>query len=305
MTSNFERSLRKAKKKNLIRMIVITMITLVVAIPLLYWLSNQVVKHQSDDLNEFLMLHNTVKEPNIQIDSQVLSYSTATGGEIVSNRSKNISGYIVPWSTIRAKYSLTNSQVDTNDLLPGEHGSDANEYSYDRQTKQKIADFYHPNVAYEGIKKLPNDLEKVDEDKKEVAEIALSFEKPQSLKKVEEEMPEGVTISWLYVLSPIKDREISTSSAQENFGFEYTPDNKEDNYKYFIESLEKWNDTEDKEITSFIETYKHEQVKKVPILGVLVTGENKDLKKLVKTDGLRASSIGVTVPINDYIKVEK
>ncbi|MDT2849411.1 anti sigma factor C-terminal domain-containing protein [Vagococcus carniphilus] len=302
MVPNFEKSLKQAKRKNTIRIILITIATILIAIPILYLISNKIPKQQSDKLNAELMIRNAVKEPNIQIDSQVLANSTATGGEVVSNRSKNISGYVVPWSTIRAKYSLFNYQIDHNELLPGEYSSSVNSYSYDRQTKQKVAEFYHPDITYKEVK-LPNDLKKVDGKKEEVAEMALSFEEPKTIKEIEKDIPSGVNLCWLYVFSSTEEKEVQGRS-NDVYGFEYSKDEGDEALDYFIDNLKEWNQPfEDKEIKNFINQKK--EMKELPILGVLVTGQNSDLKKLEKMPNIKASSVGVSVPKTSYIEVEK
>lgn len=302
MVPNFEKSLKQAKRKNVIRIILITVATILIAIPTLYLISNKIVKQQSDQLNTELMIHNVIKEPNIQIDSQVSANSTATGGEVISNRSKNISGYVVPWSTIRAKYSLFNYQIDHNELLPGEYSSSVNSYSYDRQTKQKLVEFYHPDITYKEVK-LPNDLKKVDGKKEEVAEMALSFELPKTIKEIEKDIPSGVNLCWLYVFSSTKEKEIQGRS-NDVYGFEYSKDDGDEALNYFMDNLKEWNQSfEDKEIKNFINQKK--EMENLPILGVLVTGQNSDLKKLEKISGIKASSVGVSVSKTSYIEVEK
>ncbi|MEG0731291.1 MAG: anti sigma factor C-terminal domain-containing protein [Vagococcus sp.] len=306
MVPNFEKSLKRAKMKNILRIILITIITVVIAIPALYWLGNRFVKKQSDQLNEYLIVHNVISEPNIQVDSRVLVNSSATGGEVVSNRSKNISGYVVPWSQIKGTYSLFTYQTDFNELISGEYGSKENQYSYDRQTKQKVADFYHPNINYSYLKEMPNDLKKMNEKEATVTEVALSFDRAKTLKEIEKDIPKEVSMKWMYVASSTKEKNIQGAPGQEIYGFEYSKDSGQDTFEYFLENLEKVNNETDKKDTdAFIKSNGNKKLKEVEILGMMVTGENKDLKKLEKLPYLRASSVGVSAPITPYIKVEK
>ena len=41
------------------------------------------------------------------------------GGNIISNRSKNINGYIVPWNTLTSSYGWIRINIDSNELTPG------------------------------------------------------------------------------------------------------------------------------------------------------------------------------------------
>lgn len=307
MEPNFEKTLKKAKFKNMLRIILITIVTLIIAIPLFYSLSNKIVSKHSDSLNDFLFLRNRIAEPNIQIDSQVLSYSSATGGEIVSNRSKDISGYVVPWDTIRATYSLFSSNVDHNELLSGLHWTEKNTYSYNKQTKQKVADFYHPDVNYSGyLKEMPNDLKLMDEKKSEVTEMAISFDKPVKWKEVKADIPKGVTVKWLYMGSNIPDKKPMGLPGMDNYGFSPDMEQEQDSFEGFLDDLKQYDDRKtDEEIQKILKKSKDKSLSDTEILGILVTGENKDLKKMQKFSHLRAASVGVTVETNPYIKVEK
>ena len=48
-----------------------------------------------------------IASPNTQLDSQVIANSSPFGGEVVTNRSKNIDGYTVEWSNLRSRYSFS------------------------------------------------------------------------------------------------------------------------------------------------------------------------------------------------------
>lgn len=306
MNPNFEKSLKNAKRKNTLRIIIISLVTIAIAVPGLYWLSNLIVKKQSDQLNDYLMIHNVVSEPNIQVDSRVLVNSSATGGEVISNRSKNLSGYVVPWSPIKGRYSLLTYEVEYTEMISGQYGSEENQYSYDRQTKQKIADFYHPKVKYSYLKEMPNDLKKMDGKEAVITEMALSFEQAKTLKEIEKDIPKEISIKWLYVASSTKEKNLKGAPGQEVYGFEYAKDSEQDTYEYFLENLEKVKNEMNKEdIEAFINTNGKKELKEVEILGMIVTGENKDLKKLEKLDYIRAASVGVSVPVNPYINIEK
>lgn len=82
-------------------------------------MGNYFAAKSSTKLHEQLFLHNAIAEPNVQIDSQVTSNSSMFGGNIISNRSKNINGYIVPWNTLTSSYGWIRINIDSNELTPG------------------------------------------------------------------------------------------------------------------------------------------------------------------------------------------
>lgn len=307
MNEDFEKVLNKAKRKSMLRIILLTLLTVIITIPLFYFVSNKIVGIHSNNLNQHILLRNSVTEPNIQIDSSVISNSSSINGEIVTNRSKNISGYIVPWDTLRSQYSLFNYNIDFNELRSGEHESSENSYAYNKQTKQKVAEFYHPEQTYKNVlKTLPNDLKLMDKNKAEVAEVAISFDTPLTWNEVKKLVPQDVTVKWLYMFGNTTDKQERSNADIYGFNLDNSFEQEEEAFKYFLDDLGEF-DTEklNKDIQNYLKTVDHSSFSDTPILGILVTGENKDLQKMVSISHLRAASVGATAEINNYIKVEK
>lgn len=306
MKPNFEKSLRKAKIKNALRIILITFITTLILIPILFLLSNKIVSNRSGELNESIFLRNRIAEPNIQIDSSVLANTTSIGGTVITNRSKNISGYVVPWGTLNSSYSLFGYDIDFNELIPGQHFTDKNVYSYNKQSKQKLADFYHPELDYSNyLPKMPDDLNKMTTTDKKLSEVAISFDKAIKWSEFKSYIPKEVTVQWLYMISDTETKTIDGPSGQDVYGYPFDEDDKNDLFKEFLDDLTTYNTyPQDTDIQAFLKKYNDNNFEEVPILGILVTGENDSLKKLTDMPHIRASSVGVTVEKTPYINVE-
>ena len=60
--------------------------------------------------------------------------------------------------------------------------SNTESYNYDKQTKNKVATFYNPAIKeyYDGVK---NELSAVSKMENYVAEVAISFDQPYTLKR--------------------------------------------------------------------------------------------------------------------------
>lgn len=153
MDTSIKTALKKAKRKQLLKTAMISIIAVLIVLPILYKVGNYFASKSSTRLHDQLFLHNAIAEPNVQIDSQVLSNSSMLGGNIITNRSKNINGYLVQWSTLTSSYSWLRTKIDYNELIPGSYSSKMNSYEYDKQTKEKVASFYHPSVQeyYDGV----------------------------------------------------------------------------------------------------------------------------------------------------------
>ena len=237
MDTSLKGALKKAKRKQLLKIIITSIIVVLILLPILYKTGNYFAAKSSTRLHEQLFLHNAIAEPNIQIDSQVTSNSSMFGGNIVTNRSKNINGYLVQWSTLTSSYDWLRIKIDHNELIPGFYWSDTEFYEYDKQTKNKVATFYHPSIQeyYDGVQ---NELGEISQMENHVAEVAISFDQPYTLQEIQEKIPDNVNIVWLYMTSPIGD-ESNGPSGMPVYGFapSHAP---KDAYNSFIDALEKY-----------------------------------------------------------------
>ena len=303
MDTSLKGALNKAKRKQLLKIIIITIIVVLILLPILYKTGNYFAAKSSTRLHEQLFLHNAIAQPNIQIDSQVTSNSSTFGGNIVTNRSKNINGYLVQWSTLTSSYDWLRIKIDHNELIPGSYSSDTESYEYDKQTKNKVATFYHPSIQeyYDGIE---NELGEISQMENHVAEVALSFNQPYTLQEIQAKIPDNLNIVWLYMTSPISD-ESNGPSGMPVYGFDPSHSPK-DAFNSFIDSLEQYDANESNEtIQEFLETNKDKPFDEVKILGVMLTGQTQNFKALENQDFIRGASVGATAQIVPYIKPEK
>ncbi|MFB6727351.1 sigma factor regulator N-terminal domain-containing protein [Bacillus mobilis] len=303
MDTSLKDALKKAKRKQLLKIIITSIIVVIMLIPIIYKVGNYFAAKSSTKLHESLFLHNAIAEPNVQIDSQVTSNSTMFGGNIISNRSKNINGYVVPWNTLTNSYGWLRINIDTNELTPGFYWSDTEFYEYDKQTKKKFATFYNPAIKeyFDGVQ---NELGEVSQMNNYVAEVAISFNQPYTLQKIKEKIPDNLNIVWLYMTSPIRD-ESKGPAGMPVYGF--NPDKSPgEAYKEFVDSLNQYDDDgADETIQKFLKSNKGKPFDQVKILGVMLTGKTENFKALENQNFIRGASVGVTAQVVPYIKPEK
>ncbi|MGE7635626.1 sigma factor regulator N-terminal domain-containing protein [Bacillus paramycoides] len=303
MDKSLKSALKKAKRKQLLKIIITTIIVVLILLPILYETGNYFAAKSSTKLHENLFLHNEIAEPNIQIDSQVTSNTSMFGGNIVTNRSKNINGYIVQWSTLTSSYDWFRLHIDNNELIPGFYRSDTDFYEYDKQTKNKFASFYNPSIKkyHNGVR---NDLEAISQMENHVAEVAISFDRPYTLKEIQAKIPDNLNIVWWYMTSPIVDESKGPAGVQV-YGFNPS-DSPKEAYNSFIDGLKKY-DVEgyDETIQEFLKSNENKQFDEVKILGVMLTGQTQNFKPLENQGFIRGASVGATAPIVPYIKPEK
>lgn len=300
MDTSLNSALRKAKLKQLLKIVIISIIVVIILLPILYKTGNYFAAKGSSKLHERLFLHNAIAEPNIQIDSQVTSNSSMFGGNIITNRSKNINGYLVQWSTLTSSYDWLGSKIDSNELIPGFYWSDTEFYEYDKQTKNKVATFYHPSIKeYYNIQ---NDLAEISKMDNYVAEVAISFDQPYTWKEMEGKIPDNLNIVWLYMTSQMSDESNGPAGVQV-YGFDPSG-SPNDAYNYFIDALEKYDSGKYNEtIQEFLKQNK--PFIEANILGVMLTGQAKNFKALENQDFIRGASVGAIAQMVPYIKPEK
>lgn len=306
MDQSLKKALKKAKRKQLIKISVITLVTIMVLTPIFFNIGDYFAGKNAQRLHDALFLTHAISQPNVQIDSQLKGQNAIFGGNIITNRSKDINGYIVPWSTLTSKYDWLFPHIDRNELTPGSYWSDVQFYEYDKQTKTKYATFYHPSI--EKYHFVQNDLEAVAQMDNYVAEMAISFDRPYTFEEIEAKIPDNLNIVWLYMTSPIVD-ESQGPAGIDIYGF--TPflsdrSTLQEDYLGFKSNLEAYDpDGHNEGIQTFLKESKNQSFQEVGILGVMLTGQAKNFKALENQGFIRASSVGATAEMVPYIQPEK
>ena len=146
-----------------------------------------------------------------------------------------------------------------------------------------------------------NELSSVSKMENYVAEVAISFDQPYTLKEIQTKIPDNLNIVWLYMVSPIRD-ESRGPAGMPVYGFE--PGTLSKNRTKG--SLIPLNDI----IMGMTRTFKvlksneNKPFDQVKILGVMLTGKTENFKALENQNFIRGAS-GVTAQIVPYIKPEK
>jgi hypothetical protein len=305
MDTSLKSALKKAKRKQLLKTVLISIIVVLILLLIFYRTGNYFAAKSSAKLHDKLFLYHSIAQPNIHIDSQITSNSSMFGGSIVTNRSKNINGYLVQWSTLTSSYDWFGTKIDFNELIPGSHWSDTEFYEYDKQTKNKVATFYHPSIQeyHDGVQ---NELSEIVQMEDHVAEVAISFDQPYTFKEIQAKIPDNLNIVWLYMTSAIAD-ESKGPAGMPVYGFNPAHAlSAKEAYESFISALEKYNSNIHNETTEeFIGKNKDKSFNEVKILGVMVTGQTQNFKALENQDFIRGASVGATAPIVPYIQPEK
>ena len=120
-------------------------------------------------------------------------------GILTFDRYKEIEGIPVNWSDQVVTYSLFGgvSRLTGNHSPIQIRDNNDNQVYYDRETKQRMMKFYHPELSYNKISDDLAVLNKFSNDT--LVELALSFDQKYTPKEVREIIPEGITLKWYWV----------------------------------------------------------------------------------------------------------
>ncbi|WEG15110.1 sigma factor regulator N-terminal domain-containing protein [Alkalihalophilus pseudofirmus] len=304
MDHSLKKALKKAKRKQLLKITMISILVVMLLLPVFYRTGNYFAAKSTMRLHDALVMHHAISQPNVHMDSRVTSNRSMFGGNIVTNRSKNINGYVVPWSTLTSSYGWIQTEIDFNELIPGSYSSDTGFYEYDKQTKQKVATFYHPLIEdyHDGVQ---NQLAAVAEMENYVAEVAISFDRPYTFAEVQGRIPDNLNIVWLYMTSEIRDESMGPAGMPV-YGFAPGSSPDDDTYAYFVETLKEYDDRGYNDaIQEFLSENGDKSIDEVEVLGVMLTGQTENFEALVGEDFIRGASVGVTAEMVPYITPEK
>ncbi|EOO71788.1 anti sigma factor C-terminal domain-containing protein [Bacillus mycoides] len=305
----FEKTMRKSRRKAIIKNVVITGSILVALYSVTnignkYLLSERLTKE--DHVN---ILWSSITEPNIE--QQASFYEWHSFSLTATHKStKTVGERIIPWESLSGQYSLINSEKGSSYSINNFNEKRQNWEIYNSQNGQRELSFYHPRVKYKHTPKDLNLLEEIGSNK--YIEYALSFDRSYSINEVQHFLDKS-NVKWLWIDTE-SDEKISRMNEQESkgkeaeffhrgniYGYPYYSENDWPSPKLFIDTLkssEFYGDYSDK-VKEVLTKLKKDNPKlnpeKVKIVGAVVTGTLDELKQYQNKEFIKASSLGATI----------
>ncbi|EUJ28089.1 hypothetical protein PCORN_12312 [Listeria cornellensis FSL F6-0969] len=280
----------------------IAIVLLVVFLGAAFVLQLKTVTSNAEQLDVQILNRAAVSSPNIKLGNRVKMNADLFGGKFMYKQTKDINGYIIPWSDTYASYTGLG-----NDVQAGRMGETNGSTVFAEGTSQKMLQFYNPDISYGAIN---NDLQKLSDDLKKVMEVAISFDKSYELQDILEKIPSNLNIAWLWVVSENTDGVLDMDQV---YGFEglqkpvdHVPDSKvyQANYRNFVAGLDSLRTNSSKADTLY-EVYSKLDLNAVKFKGIILTGQATNFKQIAGQSFIRASEIGATADIVPYIKPYK
>ncbi|MED2931117.1 anti sigma factor C-terminal domain-containing protein [Bacillus wiedmannii] len=311
-SSKVSTMLKKAKRRQLLKIIVISIVLFIVLffgfIIGISQLNNRAYLTMDRDVNMIRQITRPNTERGVAITSNGLFKST-----VEYKMYKVIEGKPVKWEDEVYEYKVWNTfrqlsnvnplAIADNVVMGNERINKASEL-YNNQTLEREMQFYLPFASYNSY---INDIEKIKDEKK-VAELAISFEKPYRVSELKDMLPEGVHPVWYWVDTYYDKNSYHiddmTESAYNVYGFKAKQGDIEfgnGTEKDFLVAIQNGLEQKGKFYEEYKRIYDYLKGKKakpserdVKVIGVVVTGTAADLQKLNGQNYVKAAVLGAT-----------
>lgn len=311
----FQGSVKKAQRKVFKRQIVISTLASLGVIIILFigWISLMGLS-QANTIHDHRM-YSTIRNPNVLEVGYQLNGDGIFEGSVTFTQYKMLDNKPVDWSDETIRYNLLGRASgilgDHSPIQITDETDDMQRY-FNRDVKERLLQFYHPDGSYDGVR---NDLEHLAKmNQNQIIEMAISFNESYSPSEVRNFLPKQVSLKWYWVdtfkeedtrLSPVKfnTEEVGSNPLfpDEVYGFDEVQGMDQLSEEYFLRDLKsgvehlKNNEysEEFKRIYDLLRNEKDEPIaEEVPIIGVVVTGTPKDMEALKAIKQIRAAVFG-------------
>ncbi|MFJ8072339.1 anti sigma factor C-terminal domain-containing protein [Peribacillus sp. NPDC096447] len=296
---------KKAKRKTLIKQVLISIIVTLILVPVILIGILQLTYRGADNMSRDIGMVDQITRPNYKLLGDV-TRRNLFGGEVEYDAYKIIEGTPILWGKEVYEYSFRNSFSRIDDRNPFEFGEEdaSTRHFYHGDTLQREMQFYHPKGKYTGYL---NDVSLLEGHPDKVAEMAISFNKSYTVQDIKKMLPDQITPVWYWVDTNenLKNLEDMPEVAHYVYGFDAEPgyieygDGTEKDFILAVESGMKMKGkykNEYKRIYDFLRKEKKEpSPDDVKVIGVVVTGTTENLKNLSDQPYAKAIVLGAVV----------
>ncbi|MFC7371987.1 anti sigma factor C-terminal domain-containing protein [Fictibacillus iocasae] len=292
----FETALTKAKRKSLIRNIVVSLMVTILLFTAIYFggyiiMSDKMDKHVLTDHNRFAVSGGNLE---VAVTSYTYGLFSATGKTDVLKR---VGGRPMLWMQFEKEYTKFGTVTDNSKMYLQEAFDSLlnKKVLFNSQNGERSFMFYPP-----GSPSTSNDLSRVlNADTNKYYEMALSFDKTYSYSFIKANVPSD-HLDWVWISI---DQQKGAISAIEAYGFHFTKHNPSKGINNFLQTLKSWNDEKGgfaKEVQNVTKELKRKNQfspNKLPVNGVIISGTPEQLRKYKDLPFVKATSLGATVDV--------
>ncbi|MGG4166405.1 anti sigma factor C-terminal domain-containing protein [Rossellomorea vietnamensis] len=307
----FEKLVKKARKRSLIKMTLISLVISLIVLTGLYLLGDTVMKMKMEKETNFDSIWNEIIGANVEEQGTTYNYSPTTA-TAKTKLVKKVGGVPIPWGEQEKVFTILGTSTLITTDGPSGSGSIEDERIPLYYHGERVVEFFHPQVKYKQIFDDRALLNKIDDNS--VVEMAFSFDKGYSIEEVNQVFKDQLAWYWVDTFSKDDIKEHNELNKNERFskgytingfeayGFQYNQHSKAKQASNFISILEaikeeggNYQDEAAEIFNNITNQGKMElEPKNLKIIGVVVTGKPSDLKKFSDKSMIRGAILGAT-----------
>lgn len=293
--ADFSKLVKKARRKSLVRNILVSIVVSSLLFTALFWLGTFLMYKKIDKEISYDYATQVIQGANVEVGGSLFN-NTPFSVSVITDANKFVAGVPIPWENQEKVFSIFGStETIQSTSVSGIRTID------DERTPlyfqgERIVEFYSPNVNYDFV---PDDRPLLGEiDDSQVVEMAFSFDAPYSIEEVQDTFWDQVNWYWVDTHESGDQEPIFGNNA---YGFQLYQDSLE-SATGFIEQI-KWLQEEkgdfQQEATRIYDVITENgemkvEPKNIKITGVVVTGTAEELKQFNDVPMIRAAVLGAT-----------
>ncbi|PEJ29882.1 hypothetical protein CN689_21620 [Peribacillus butanolivorans] len=289
----FQPLIKKAKKKSLKKIIIVSTIVTVSIFMILGITFIIAYNHMQNSMSEYFSVkfeQNEVYGANIHDDKSTTSFSIDSALN-QDQYVKDIAGIPYTWYNEQTWFKIYDSPTTIYDNSIT--STDSRQFY---RNGQRVVNFYVP-----GGKKVEDDRKLLQSlASTSVVEIGISFKKEMNTNQVLKQFP---TAQWAWVQNPDVETSIVPGYVIGDYAYGFTitsPEKGTDSIAEDVNNFEKvltnlsQKDEKDTDVEPLIKSIKQKGT--VQVSGIIITGKVKDLLPLIEQDSVNYVSVGVIIP---------
>ncbi|MDF9758269.1 flagellar basal body-associated protein FliL [Peribacillus simplex] len=289
----FQPLIKKAKKKSLKKIIIVSTIVTVSIFMILGITFIIAYNHMQNSMSEYFSVkfeQNEVYGANIHDDKSTTSFSIDSALN-QDQYVKDIAGIPYTWYNEQTWFKIYDSPTTIYDNSIT--STDSRQFY---RNGQRVVNFYVP-----GGKKVGDDRKLLQSlASTSVVEIGISFKKEMNTNQVLKQFP---TAQWAWVQNPDVETSIVPGYVIGDYAYGFTitsPEKGTDSIAEDVKNFEKGltnlsqKDEKDTDVEPLIKSIKQKGT--VQVSGIILTGKVKDLLPLIEQDSVNYVSVGVIIP---------
>ncbi|TWT09235.1 anti sigma factor C-terminal domain-containing protein [Planomicrobium sp. CPCC 101079] len=298
--NDFSQLVKKAKRKSIIRNLILSIIVSILFFGGLLWLGTYQMYKKAEETQTYDNMWLFVKGANVESNGSLFT-NTPFSTTVTTARYKKIDGVPVPWGEHIKVFSILGTSREIQASTISSSGNIEKERIPLYFEGERVTEFYYPTGKYPY---LPDERVLLDEiADHQVVEMAFSFDRDYTINEVRERFSGQLAWYWVDTASASeKENAVQPITGEDAYGFiSRIEEMNEDAAERFIHQVE-WlqKDGDSKEEAHRLYDILTDAGKKelapenLKITGAVVTGTPEELKRFNEDPMIRAAVLGAT-----------